>query len=50
MALLPDAIVQDAIDRLRADLESGAFWQRHADLRQRTEMDYAYRLLISDER
>lgn len=29
--------------------DSGAFWKRHAELRERTEMDYAYRLLISHE-
>lgn len=50
LAMLPEAMVHDAIERLRDDLDSGAFWQRHAALRDRTEMDYAYRLLVSDER
>lgn len=48
-ALLPQDVVDRAIARLRDDLASGAFWRRHADLRDRSKMDYAYRLLISDE-
>jgi hypothetical protein len=47
IAMLPAAMVERAMARLRADLDSGAFWKRHAELRERTEMDYAYRLLIS---
>lgn len=49
LAMLPKGLVHDAIERLRADLDSGAFWERHGDLRDRTEMDYAYRLLVSEE-
>ena len=41
--------LEEMMARLRADLDSGAFWKRHAELRERTEMDYAYRLLISHE-
>ena len=48
LAMLPRATVENAVERLRADLASGVFWQRHADLAGRSEMDYGYRLLISD--
>jgi SAM-dependent methyltransferase len=48
LAMLPEERVERAIEQLRGDLESGAFWERNAELRDRTEMDYAYRLVISE--
>jgi hypothetical protein len=36
-----------AVERLRADLESGAWHERHAGLLQRDELDAGYRLLIA---
>lgn len=41
-------LVTDGLRRLARDLESGAFWARHADLRDRSELDLGYRLLVSD--
>jgi SAM-dependent methyltransferase len=35
------------LERLRADLESGAWAERHADLLERDEMDLGYRLLVA---
>ena len=34
--------------RLRADLDSGAWHRRHADLLEQDSVDYGYRLLIAD--
>ncbi|MFJ7276056.1 class I SAM-dependent methyltransferase [Kitasatospora sp. NPDC098663] len=48
-AELPAAVVQPAIARLRADLESGAWHRRHAELLDQEHMDYGYRLLIAGE-
>jgi SAM-dependent methyltransferase len=36
----------EGLARLRADLESGAWARRHADLLQRDELDLGYRLLV----
>lgn len=46
-AQLPAAVVEPAMARLRADLDSGAWHRRHADLLERDSMDYGYRLLIA---
>ena len=35
------------LERLRQDLESGAWEERHADLLEREELDLGYRLLVS---
>jgi hypothetical protein len=35
------------LERLRADLESGAWAERHADLLEREELDLGYRLLVA---
>ncbi|MFJ1938410.1 hypothetical protein ACIOGZ_37865 [Kitasatospora sp. NPDC088160] len=43
---MPPAVVRPAIARLRADLESGAWHRRHAELLDQEHMDYGYRLLI----
>jgi hypothetical protein len=47
LAVLPQARVDHAMQHLAADLASGAWRERNADLLQREEMDYAYRLLVS---
>ncbi|MEV0845002.1 hypothetical protein AB0J21_03775 [Streptomyces sp. NPDC049954] len=48
-AQLPASVVEPAMARLRADLDSGAWHRRHADLLARETMDYGYRLLIAGE-
>jgi SAM-dependent methyltransferase len=47
-ARLPAAEVDAAVARLRADLESGAWRARNADIVNAPEMDLGYRLLIAD--
>ncbi|NEC24910.1 class I SAM-dependent methyltransferase [Streptomyces parvus] len=46
-AQMPASVVEPAIERLRADLASGAWHRRHADLLERDSVDYGYRLLIA---
>ncbi|GIH14881.1 class I SAM-dependent methyltransferase [Rugosimonospora africana] len=46
---LPPSVTEPAIERLRADLASGAWQRRHADLLSRESMDYGYRLLIAGD-
>jgi hypothetical protein len=46
-ALLPDEVVEPAMRRLADDLASGTWARRHADLLDRDEVDYGYRLIIS---
>ncbi len=46
-ALLPPETVSRAIDRLRGDLDSGAWLARHHELLTADRMDYGYRLLIA---
>jgi SAM-dependent methyltransferase len=46
-AVLPDEVVEPAIARLRADLGSGAWHRRHADLLDRDSVDYGYRLVVA---
>ncbi|MGW3041972.1 hypothetical protein ACWC9T_18485 [Kitasatospora sp. NPDC001159] len=48
-AQLPSTVVESAITRLRADLDSGRWRRRHADLLERTGMDYGYRLVVAGE-
>ncbi|WP_046508453.1 class I SAM-dependent methyltransferase [Streptomyces odonnellii] len=45
-AQLPPSVVEPAIARLRADLDSRSWHRRHADLLGRQSMDYGYRLLV----
>ncbi|MFF4755768.1 class I SAM-dependent methyltransferase [Streptomyces sp. NPDC002514] len=47
LAELPPSVVEPAIARLRADLASGAWHRRHADLLGRDAVDYGYRLLVA---
>lgn len=46
-ALLDPEILREGIDRLRADLGSGAWHERYADLLARDELDVGYRLLVA---
>jgi SAM-dependent methyltransferase len=46
-AVLPDYVTERAVRRLREDLSSGAWHERYADLLEREEMDFSYRLLVS---
>jgi SAM-dependent methyltransferase len=49
LALLPQALVNRAMARLAEDLATGRWAARNAELLERDEMDYAYRLLVSRE-
>lgn len=46
-AQLPDDIVEPAMGRLREDLESGAWKERHGDLLGADHVDYGYRLVVA---
>jgi SAM-dependent methyltransferase len=46
--LLPPGDVEAAIAALRADLESGAWERRNADILSRDELDLGYRLIVAD--
>jgi SAM-dependent methyltransferase len=46
--LLPPEDVDRAMERLRADLESGAWARRNADILERESMDLGYRLVIAE--
>lgn len=47
-ARLPDSVVVPAMDRLRADLDSGRWAEEHADLLELDELDAGMRLVIVD--
>ena len=46
--LLPPEEVDEAIERLRADLDSGAWARRNADILEREAIDLGYRLVIAE--
>ena len=48
IALLDQGIVERALTRLRNDLASGIWSDRHADLIQETELDLGYRLVVAE--
>lgn len=48
LAVLDDAQLEPGLTRLRAELESGAWHEAHADLLALDEVDLGYRLVISD--
>lgn len=50
LALMPQALVDEAIVRLAGDLDSGAWAAKHADLPARDALDCGYRLLVRDPR
>ena len=47
-ALMEPACVEDGLTRLAADLDSGEWQRRHADLFELEELDGGYRLLVHD--
>ena len=47
IARLPQPVVDEAMARLAADLESGAWHRKHADLLEVDEIDAGYRLVVS---
>jgi len=47
IARLDEAVVERGMARLAADLASGTWAERHADLLERTQMDCGYRLVIA---
>jgi hypothetical protein len=47
-ALTPKRLLARGLERLRADLASGAWTRRHADLLDMPQLDLGYRLLVSD--
>ena len=47
IAQLPAEIVEPAVERLRADLASGEWARRQADLLSRDSVDHGYRLVIA---
>ncbi len=49
LALADPTVVSRAIGRLEADLASGAWQHRHADLAELDSVDIGYRLLVSEE-
>ena len=46
--LMPQVEVDEAIARLRADLESGAWARNNADLLEREQLDLGFRLVIAE--
>ncbi len=48
-AQLPADVVEPAMARLRADLDSGTWARRHAGLLAREAVDYGYRVLIAGD-
>ena len=46
--LLPEDEVATAVQRLRADLESGAWERRNADLLDREELDLGFRVVVAE--
>lgn len=46
-ASLPDTVVEPAMARLRQDLRSGLWHERHQDLIEAQAIDYCYRLLVA---
>jgi SAM-dependent methyltransferase len=47
-SLLDEAEVADFVERLRADLDSGAWARRNADVLAAEELDGGYRLMVAD--
>jgi SAM-dependent methyltransferase len=49
-ALLPEDEVAAAVDALRADLRSGAWERRNADILEREELDLGFRVVVAEYR
>jgi SAM-dependent methyltransferase len=48
LALTPEPLLRDGLSRLRSDLATGAWTDRHADLLDKPQLDLGYRLVVSD--
>jgi SAM-dependent methyltransferase len=48
LAVVPGDVLAPGLERLRADLATGAWHDRHADLLELDEIDLGYRLVVSD--
>ena len=48
LALADPAVIARGVAALAADLESGAWHERHADLLTRDSLDLGYRLVVSE--
>ena len=48
LALADPAVVARGVAALEADLNSGEWQRRHADLAERTAIDLGYRLVVAD--
>ena len=49
IALLPSGVVARGVEELTADIRSGRWAERHADLIEAEEYDLGYRLVIAGE-
>jgi hypothetical protein len=38
--------IEKGLQRLKADVSSGLWYQRYGDLQQKNEMDYGYRIVV----
>jgi ubiquinone/menaquinone biosynthesis C-methylase UbiE len=47
-ALTPKSLLDRGLERLEADLASGAWARRHSDLFDMPQLDLGYRLLVAD--
>jgi hypothetical protein len=48
-ALIDAALLAEGVEHLRADLDSGEWDRRHGHLRELTEKDYGYRLVVAGD-
>lgn len=48
-AVMPPGFVEPAIDKLRADLDSGFWAQSHSGLLIRDDVDYGYRIVVAGD-
>lgn len=48
LALTAESQLREGLSRLRADLATGVWTDRHADLLDRPQLDLGYRLVVSD--
>lgn len=49
LAQLPPSIISPAMDKLRSDLESGAWHERYSHLLTEESMDFGYRIIVADK-
>jgi SAM-dependent methyltransferase len=48
LALMAEPLLREGLSRLDADLATGAWADRHADLLDKSQLDLGYRLVVSD--